>query len=804
MSTNYLKINKSNPIKGLTLVLLKAIPSVLRTLPNLKAIPRVLRRFCLWAPVVTMSFPQKRESRFSPLFAFVCCLSVWCLTSVPASALTAINTSNKNIVPNGLVGYWTFDGKNMTSTTARDLSGNNNTGTLVGTSATSSQGAGKIGQGFLFDGSNDSISVAYNSALDLPDSGGSASVWIKPTGIPVGQDSSQTIFKKRPHSNDTVVGGVALSVYQSGPGSPNYLRAQVGYDPSYNQLAASTTPLINNKWYHVVLTYTSSTIYIYLNGNLEAQMARTRVITWPEALGVLIGTGRTATTPVAFKGTMDEFRMYNRTLTVAEIQTLYKAGGGVAVSAVSTATASTTGINNGLAGYWTLDRKNLTNATATDISGNRKDGTLSGLLNGTTKPSTGKIREALIFNGSTDYIDVGSGKFPYTSASSFSGGAWIKRSGGGTNLVMSNINYVSSGGWYFLTNPTGTISFGMANIGATNLISTDSLASVTDNKWHHVGFSYDGSRTAGGIKLYIDGKQASSTISSNTDPGTIFDSGFLIGAFRVFGAISNVATGAMDDIRLYSRVVTATEMNTLYKQGGSTIAAVTNNNTPKVGINSGLVGYWTFDGKNMTNATATDSSGNGYNGTLTNMTATSSKTIGKIGQGLNFDGTDDYIMTGLSAHYPQTTISAWILPSSLGEGDLGRIIDKRENGGTETTVLALNGNNRLLFIRSFNVTSALWLSEMDSIKLNAWNHVLITYDQTSTVNIPIFYINGIVSTTSVSVSPIGIPVTNSNRYIIGNRGDTTRTFSGKIDDVRMYNRILSPAEVKSLYKLGSQ
>jgi hypothetical protein len=715
---------------------------------------------------------------------------------------------------NGLVGYWTFDGKNMSSTTAIDMSGTGNTGTLAGTTATSSASAGKIGQGFLFDGSNDSISVAYNSSLNLPDTGGAVSVWIKPTGVPVGQDSSQTIFKKRPHSNDNVIGGVALSIYQAGPTSSNYLRVQVGNDTVYDQLTASTTPLVNNKWYHVVLTYTSTTIYIYLNGNLEAQMARTRVITWPTALGVYIGTGKTATNPAAFKGTMDEFRMYNRTLSVTEIQSLYRAGGGTVMSAVSTATASSssTGINSGLAGYWTLDRKNLTNATATDITGNGKNGTLSGSLS-TANILNGKIREGLSFNGTSNYIDVGIGKFPYTSSSSFSGSLWVKTTGG-TQTLMSNMDQGSVAGWHFSTTASG-LNFLMANAAYSNLISVFSVANVNDGRWHHVGFTYDGSHTAAGVVLYIDGKQTDKTINNNVDPGLLGDYGFKIGVLTGFGGLPFAyMNGSMDDIRLYGRMVTATEMNTLYRQGGSTVAAVTNNNTPKVGINSGLVGYWTFDGKNMTNATATDSSGNSFSGTLVGTTATSSVSVGKVGQAINFSKNGDYIAiasSGLLNTVPNTgTVSTWFYMNSTPGNNAVYTLVRKQGVGNPASVAGYtfdiyrqnaqsDGFLRGALSDGFSSTTTLYpLTIATKPTIRKWNHGVFSWNGT----VMSIYLNNILVATTTQVAIV--PFTATQGVYLGTNSSDFADSDVRMDDTRIYNRALSVTEIQSLYKLGAQ
>src|SRR3989338_2640061 len=72
-------------------------------------------------------------------------------------------------------------------------------------------------------------------------------------------------------------------------------------------------------------------------------------------------------------------------------------------------------------------------------------------------------------------------------------------------------------------------------------------------------------------------------------------------------------------------------------------------NAPQTTLNtSGLVGYWTFDGADTpwtssTAATTLDKSGNNNTGTLTSMNRATSPTEGKIGQALNFDGSNDYV-----------------------------------------------------------------------------------------------------------------------------------------------------------------
>src|SRR3989344_8190545 len=67
-----------------------------------------------------------------------------------------------------------------------------------------------------------------------------------------------------------------------------------------------------------------------------------------------------------------------------------------------------------------------------------------------------------------------------------------------------------------------------------------------------------------------------------------------------------------------------------------------------IGLTNGLVGYWSFDGKDMAGVTAYDRSGQNNNGTLTNGPV---RAIGKIGQGLSFDGSNDYVNIANEANF---------------------------------------------------------------------------------------------------------------------------------------------------------
>src|SRR3990167_5525331 len=80
----------------------------------------------------------------------------------------------------------------------------------------------------------------------------------------------------------------------------------------------------------------------------------------------------------------------------------------------------------------------------------------------------------------------------------------------------------------------------------------------------------------------------------------------------------------------------------------------------------GLVGHWTFDGKD-TPGRALDVSGQANHGNLVSMSTSTSRVPGKIGQGLKFDGVNDYVNAGTGASLNLTnigTVSAWVKHTS--------------------------------------------------------------------------------------------------------------------------------------------
>ncbi len=162
--------------------------------------------------------------------------------------------------------------------------------------------------------------------------------------------------------------------------------------------------------------------------------------------------------------------------------------------------------------------------------------------------------------------------------------------------------------------------------------------------------------------------------------------------------------------------------------------------------------------------------------------------VGMVGSSLTFDGADDEIDTGSDMiKTTAITFCAWLFPKGWGEQNVGKII---ENG--KFSLLFKDTNASILFSsNNFGTTST---SANNSISLNSWQFVVITRLVDGTAN---FWINGIRSGTSDQNS--GAPALGTNNVIIGNNNAGARAFDGMVDELRIYDEVLTAAQIYDLY-----
>ncbi len=215
---------------------------------------------------------------------------------------------------------------------------------------------------------------------------------------------------------------------------------------------------------------------------------------------------------------------------------------------------------------------------------------------------------------------------------------------------------------------------------------------------------------------------------------------------------------------------------------------------------AGLVAQWDFD--EGSGSTARDTSGNVNHGDINGAEWVD----GRVGKALEFDGVD-YVEVPDSPELrlgTKQTVEAWVnvnaYPSSWA-----RFVGKGDAGSSRNYGLWIQNDGDILYQFQDSVAGIIrniWNNagpgDPANIPLGSgWHQVVGTFDGT----IARLYIDGNeVNATDYSGS---IPVTNAESLMIGAR-QSGNYFNGTIDQVRIYNRALSPEEVESLYDFPEQ
>lgn len=469
-------------------------------------------------------------------------------------------------------------------------------------------------------------------------------------------------------------------------------------------------------------------------------------------------------------------------------------GGEVVLNATPASTGST--LEDGLIGHWTFDGPDISGSAAVDSSVSGYNGTL---VNGPVV-DRGIMGQALSFDGSDDYVEIGTQEvYNVDPSESKTFSVWIKRS----EIPVSNEYFLwkegSCIGWSFAMNTAGRIlqRIRVSAAGCTGFVTKDMLTSASvnyaDDTWHHVVGVFDRTNTT--MILYVDGVQATSTIIDNT----LAANG---GTFRVGTQWDNTEPfgGAVDDVRVFNRTLTPEEVAQLYAMGeGARIA--TTPKPPASSLSDGLVGHWTFDGPDVdwgsTTAEIKDVSGAGNDGNATATMNNHDSVQGVIGQALDFDGVSDYVSLGsvnLSVVAPAAgTVCAWHRPSRPHDSGAIDWIVNRDQASDFEFQMGHHSNNSIYFGfysygRYFQAATAdLW-------SVNEWLLYCTVWGGSSIKG----YVNGeVLGSSSFSVLSGNVRIRIASQSSVSDN-----YYKGSVDDVRVYNRALTAAEIQQLYDMG--
>lgn len=203
---------------------------------------------------------------------------------------------------------------------------------------------------------------------------------------------------------------------------------------------------------------------------------------------------------------------------------------------------------------------------------------------------------------------------------------------------------------------------------------------------------------------------------------------------------------------------------------------------------SGLVAYWAFN-ETAGSTTAADSSGNGNTGTLQNMDPSTDWVAGRVGNGLDFDGTNDRVFAGSNAildNMTNRTVCVWTYPRPAAVGVDRMVVSKYEATFTYGWDIYQAGGASSIGGTGYY--------QSESTTDGVWQHYCVTRTG-STVKV---YKNG-AEIFPLSTGAYGSAGSDAAYDLyIGSDVANASPFNGIMDELRIYNRVLSLSEIQAL------
>ncbi|MCC6494495.1 MAG: hypothetical protein IT424_15910 [Pirellulales bacterium] len=415
----------------------------------------------------------------------------------------------------------------------------------------------------------------------------------------------------------------------------------------------------------------------------------------------------------------------------------------------------------GLLGRYQLDE--LAGPTASDSSGNGNNGAVSGA------PAFGKAgvyAKALGFSdaGTSDMASLPGAMLQKTTSASVT--FWLRPTHTGEQAVLSgNASATDNEFLIFLSSQTEFRTY------FHGVITSWTIPNIADGKWHHFVVTTAGETNT--TTVYLDGvSQGAKSAGANGTAFNVAAAGLVVGQEQdtVGGGFSAAQRliGDLDELQIYNRALLLEEVIDLY----------------------GLCGYWKFDEGG--GGAYLDVSGAGRHAAIGGG---GPAWIGGVrSNALRFDGVDDEGVTNNKFNPPATgTLAFWFRPTAtatrrrrpLGLGGDWEIW--QDPDGIIRFDLSCDGEQGgFKTIASFD-------------EPNRWRHVAAVFDA-SDESFAI-YIDGQLHHSGVSTRDIVKQA--AAKLSFGNRTGATERFDGDLDDVRIYNRKLTQAEIFDVYGLAA-
>ena len=434
----------------------------------------------------------------------------------------------------------------------------------------------------------------------------------------------------------------------------------------------------------------------------------------------------------------------------------------------------------------------------------------SGVIRGRTAFTEGMMGQAIMFDGSSGYIEGAPVPFLYPGANSYSLMFWLKTTSTQGNIFSiypsAFAPWTASHYDFALYGQPGKVWCSMSIDESDAGISEDIVGwrFLANGTFHHVALVRDA--LSGQLRLYVDGTLDTTAPTRDIPNGRAFtdtakgDPIFIGGHWDWSSSLMEPSfRGMIDDVLIYKRALTADEIAGIYSGG------ITGRCKPQcVEQPDGLVAWWPGEGN------ANDVIG-GNNGTMTSGTTF---VQGEIGQGFGLDGTTGGVVVPYNPTSPAFNLTTsfsyelWVNASSEG-AFISRGQCSVAYASSEFGAYTFPDQSNLALVQNLNSANAPGTAQFISAPLmttGAWHHVASTYDQgTSEVKM---YLDGALVLVGAYSQPIWKPVTPLRIGGIpkpaGYPDCWFSMLNATIDEVRIYNRALTAGEIAGIYLAGSE
>lgn len=412
------------------------------------------------------------------------------------------------------------------------------------------------------------------------------------------------------------------------------------------------------------------------------------------------------------------------------------------------------------------------NGNANDESGNNNNGTVNGatLIN----DRFGNANSAYNFNGVSDYINIVNNILP-TTQTSLTISLWFNSSDTDAHFICdrsgaSNLSKYSIGtspGYGYKVRSSGNPNCNYHLFANNNF---------NPSIWNHIVVTKD--MTAQTTSLYLNGILVG---TDNHACYTNFSSATAIGRGNSFYAPygDGYTNGILDDIGIWNRVLTTTEIQQLYNIS----------DVPK----TCLISWYPFNGN------ANDLSSNSNNGTVNGATLTNDR-FGNANKAYSFNGSSNSVTFASNASLEPSnklTVSVWAKPNGMGIANFPHLLTKRYClnsclNGYNSYAIHYGADTGYAFVLETDSGGVEVSFGAKSYMFNQWTHLVATYDGT-TINV---YRNDTLVTTKSHKG--NIKYNSSLPLTIGYSSVNAQYYQGSLDDIGIWCRVLTSAEIKQL------